>query len=119
MKEERADDIVGGTDESFCFAILGRGVRTRETESNAVRREELTKAGGKKFTAIVTLQTLHKHMKLSKNKRKETLQSGTCVEFSTKRKGPRVMSIIIQNNKIIFVARKLRIGEVHKSQCKS
>ena len=104
LKEERADDIVRGTDEPFCFAVLGRDVRTRETESDAIRREQLTKTSSEKFTAVVTLQTLHKRMKLSKNKRKETLQGGTCVGFGMERKGPRVVSIIIQNNKIIFVA---------------
>ena len=104
MEEKRANDVVGGTDEPFGLAVLGRRVRARETENDAVSREELAKVSGEKFTAIVTLQTLHKDMKLSKEKRKETLQSGACIGFSTKREGPRVMSIIIQNNKIIFVA---------------
>lgn len=42
MKEECADDVVGGADHAFSLAILGRGVRTRESIDNAVVRKEVT-----------------------------------------------------------------------------
>ena len=56
--------------------MLSRAVSvcSASTQKGSGSRVELAKVSVEKFTAIVTLQTLHKDMKLSKEKRKETLQ---------------------------------------------
>jgi hypothetical protein len=39
LKEEAADLVGGGANDAFCSDVLGRGVRARETQLNAVGEE--------------------------------------------------------------------------------
>jgi hypothetical protein len=86
--EECANDIVCSTEKAFSFAILGRGVGAGEAEGYTMVGEEITEGTSEEFTTIITLHALDSHMKLSENKLKETLNSGTCIRFISQGEGP-------------------------------
>jgi hypothetical protein len=64
LKEKAADHIGGGANHAFSPAVLGRGVRARETQLDAMSEKE--RAGGVivELAAIVTLQGTDRAVKL-------------------------------------------------------
>ena len=48
-------DVVSGAKKSFCLAILGLCMRTREAAGNPIRGEESTEGGVDELTAVVAL----------------------------------------------------------------
>jgi hypothetical protein len=68
-----------------------------------VREEE--RAGQRiiKFSAIVALDSFHGGVKLRTHISEKIRDGGESIGFNTKRKGPSIMRIIVNNNEIIFV----------------
>jgi hypothetical protein len=56
LKEEAADRVGGGVNDVFGPVVLGRSVRAREAQLNAVGEEEGTRGGVVELSAIVILQ---------------------------------------------------------------
>jgi hypothetical protein len=65
LNKERTNNIVRGPDGSLSFAILGRGVGARESQSCAMRREKEAICVIVEFLAIVTLNSANGCVKMS------------------------------------------------------
>jgi hypothetical protein len=110
LKKESADNIIGGADHPFWFAILRRSVRARETKANAKSSKEILKGGGEKFASIITLEALYDHMILSVHECEKSLKSDACVRFVEQWECPRVVGEIIKHNQVIFITKKANNG---------
>ena len=64
LKKKRANNVVDCSNRSFCFSILLRSVRTRETNCNAVGLKISKKKTVIKFASIITLKRLNVSFKL-------------------------------------------------------
>jgi len=60
------------------------------------------------FTAIVTLNKANRQSKVCENIIAKIKKEAMNIRFSTKRKSPNVMRVIIHNHKIIFITRNTR-----------
>lgn len=69
--KESAHSVIGGANEAFRFAVLWRGVGTREAVSNAGGREEIAKGGVDKLATIVALHALDDDIILRVNEREK------------------------------------------------
>jgi hypothetical protein len=101
---------------------LGRGVRARETQLDAMSEKE--RAGGVivELAAVVTLQGTDRAVKLGGDPGEEVCEGGECVGFQSKRKSPKKMGKIIQDHQIVFITRKTeyrRGPEITMNQVKS
>ena len=83
MKEKCADYVIGGTNHPFGMTVLWRSVRTRQTESDAVIREEGTEGGGEEFSSVITLEAAYVCVKLSCDEGKESKKCITCIRLSS------------------------------------
>ena len=110
MEKESAHDIISCTNKAFRFAILRGGVRARKPIDDAIGGEKGAKRGVDEFAAIVTLHSFDDHMKLSVNIGKETLEDSRGLGFVMQRKCPRVMCVVIQDNKIVLKPEKTYNG---------
>ena len=68
MTQKSTNDVIDGAHFSFEFAILRRGVRTRETKSKNLMSTKLMKHFIVKFTPIITLKNFDFELKLGMNK---------------------------------------------------
>jgi len=89
---------------------LRRGIRTRKTKKNALRKKEGAVLSVVKFSTIITLNKSNWQTKVGKNILSKIEKEGMDFRFSTERKSPNIMRVIIQKHKIIFVTRDTRNG---------
>jgi hypothetical protein len=122
LEEKAADHIGGGANHAFDTAVLGRGVRARETHLDAMSEKE--RAGGVvvELAAVVTLQGTNRAVKLGGDPGEEVCEGGERVGLQSKRKSPKKMGKVIQNHQIVFITRKTeyrRGPEITMNQIKS
>ena len=98
MKEKGADDIVDGADGSFGFAVLLRCKGAGKSEEGAMVCEEGVEFDIIKFFSIVALDGLNGEVEVCMNKGVESNKSDKYIRFLAKRKAPKVMRKIINNN---------------------
>ena len=55
MDEKGSDDIIGGADEAFSFAILSGSVQARQAKNDTTLAKKVTNCTSEKLTAILTL----------------------------------------------------------------
>jgi hypothetical protein len=89
LEEKAADHIGGGANHAFDSVVLGRSVRARETQLDAMSEKE--RAGGVviELTAIVTLQGTDWAVKLGGDPGEEVCEGGERVGLQSKRKSPK------------------------------
>jgi hypothetical protein len=63
LKVEAADHVGGGANDAFCPVVLGRGVRARETQLNAVG-EEGARSVVVELAVVITLKGMNRATKL-------------------------------------------------------
>jgi hypothetical protein len=122
LEEKAANHIGGGANHAFGPAVLGRGVRARETQLDAMGEKE--RAGGVilELAAVVTLQGTDWAVKLGGDPGEEVCEGGERVGLQSKRKSPKKMGKVIQNHQILFITRKteyMRGPEITMNQVKS
>jgi hypothetical protein len=105
LYEKGASNVVGCAYGALGFAILLGCVWAGKTKVNAVGGEEVRNSGVEEFSAIVSLHSNYRKVKLSACISNEVEDSIGCVGFPTKRKGPHVVGIVVNYNKIVFKAR--------------
>jgi hypothetical protein len=110
LEEESTDNIVGGTDSSFSFAVLLRCVRTGEAKEGAMLSEEGVNLFVIKFAAIVTLNSEYRKIELSTSIGMKGSESNKNIGFLSEGKRPKIMCIIVYNDKIITKTRGTRGG---------
>jgi hypothetical protein len=96
---------MGGTNHALHLAILWGRVGTRHPKLDTMREEEGVGGGVIKLTSIVALDTPDGTTKLCRHISEKVRKSGEHVRLMAQRKGPRVMSTIIQNNQIVLISR--------------
>ena len=96
MKKESLHHISNGTNDTFGFTILRRGVGTGEPKHNAMGGKVIVKLGAVVFASIVTLKGFDIGVKLSLNKFVELDKQIKHLRFILNRKNPKKMSKIIQ-----------------------
>jgi hypothetical protein len=105
LKEQSANDVIDGTNDTFGFTVLGGGIWTGHPKQGAFRQEKGPSGRVVKLAPVVTLDGRHGAAELCRDIGKEIGQSSECVRFKFKRKRPYVMSKIIENNQIILITR--------------
>jgi hypothetical protein len=88
LNEQGANDIIDGANNAFSFTVLGRGVRARHVEVDAMRGEESAGAEVVKLAAIVALNPLNGDSKLCTNIGKEISESGESVGYQAQGERP-------------------------------
>jgi hypothetical protein len=106
LEEKATDHIGGGANHAFSPAVLGRGVRARETQLDAMSEKE--RAGGVivELAVVVTLQGMDRTVKLGGDPGEEVCEGGERVGLQSKRKSPKKMGKVIENHQIVFITRK-------------
>jgi hypothetical protein len=122
LEEKAADHIGGGANHAFGPTVLGRGVRARETQLDAMREKE--GAGGVivELAAVVTLQGTDRAVKLGGDPGEEVCEGSERVGLQSKRKSPKKMGEVIQNHQLVFITRMTeyrRCPEITMNQVKS
>jgi hypothetical protein len=76
LEEKATNDIGGGANYAFDTAVLGRGVRARETQLDAMSEKE--RAGGVivELATVVTLQGTDRALKLGGDPHEEVCDGG-------------------------------------------
>jgi hypothetical protein len=64
MKQEGANDVIGGTNDTFSFTILCGSVRARHAKENAMGRKERASVEIVELATIIALQPLDRDAKL-------------------------------------------------------
>jgi hypothetical protein len=105
VEKHDADTIIESAKNLFSSTILLRSVRTREAKNNAVRGEKGAKSVVVKFTTIVSLKQENGTTKLIANKGMEGSECGKDIGLAAQWKGPDIMSMIIEYDKIILKTR--------------
>jgi hypothetical protein len=88
LKEESANDVVGGAENTFSLAVLLRGVWARHAQDDTLGKEESAGGGVIKLTTIITLNCLNSAAELSENVGEKIRETGKSLRFETKRKRP-------------------------------
>ena len=88
LKQQGANDIIYGANNTFSFTVLRRGVGTRHSKMNAPSDEESASAGVIKLFAIVALNGLDASAKLGGGVGEEVGDRAESVRFKAKRKSP-------------------------------
>jgi hypothetical protein len=70
----------------------------------------LAEGGGKKLAAVVALHASDCGVVLRSDKREKSQECVTCVGFCVERKNARVVRVVIEYHKIIFVTRTTNNG---------
>jgi hypothetical protein len=91
LKQQSANNVVGGAQHTLGFTVLRRGVWARHPEVHAMSKEKLPQGGVVELTPIVTLDALNHAAELSANKRKELGDSQKGVRLQAQTKSPRVV----------------------------
>jgi hypothetical protein len=125
MEQLGEHDIIGGTNHVLSLAILWGCVGIRYSKPNTVRKEESVSGGVVKLTSNVALDTPDGTTKLHVHISEKVRECGECVRLMTQRKGPRVISTIIQNNQIVLISRntgyrrspKITIDQIKSTYC--
>jgi hypothetical protein len=122
LEEKTTDHIGGGANHAFGPTVLGRGVRERERQLDAMSEKE--RAGGVivELAAVVTLQGTDWAVKLGGDPGEEVCEGSERVRLQSKRESPKKMRKIIQNDQIVFITRKTeykRGPEITMNQVKS
>ena len=71
LEQKGTHNIVDGTNDALSLTVLGRGVGAGHAEVNTVGEEECAGGGVVKLPAVVALNGLHSHAKLSVHEGKE------------------------------------------------
>jgi hypothetical protein len=79
MEEKAVDHIGGGANHAFGPAVLGRGVRARETQLDAMSEKERAGSVIVELAAVVTLQGTDRAVKLGGDLGEEVCEGGECV----------------------------------------
>ena len=103
LKQQGADNIVDGTNDTLSFTVLGGGVWTGHPKQCAFHEEKGTGGRIVKLAPVVALNSLHGAAELCRDIGKEMGQSSEGVRFELKWKSPKVMSAIIKDNQIILI----------------
>jgi hypothetical protein len=122
LEEKAADHIGGGANHAFGTAVLGRGVRARETQLDAMSEKERARGVIVELAVVVTLQGTDRAVKLGGDPSEEVCEGGERVGLQSKRKSPKKMEKIIQNHQIVFIIRNTeyrRGPEITMNQVKS
>lgn len=64
MEQQRADDVVGGTNDPFGLTVLLGGMWSRETKTNTMLKKKRASNVVVEFAVVVTLDTLDDRAKL-------------------------------------------------------
>jgi hypothetical protein len=105
MYQEGPNSIVQGAKHALSFAVLGGGVGARSAEKDAAASQEGSSGIVEKLCAVIRLKTAHRIAELCVSVSDELDNMFVNTRFMTQREGPTVMGKIIDNHKIIFVAR--------------
>ena len=116
LEQQGAHDIVGGTNHALDLAVLGGGVGTRHPELDTVRKEEGAGRGVIELPSIITLNTPNGATKLRGYVSGKVREGGEGVGLMAQRKGPRVMSAIIENNQVVLISRNTEYRRGSKIQ---
>jgi hypothetical protein len=81
LEEKSAQNIIDGANTTFGLAVLRRSMWARKAEHNAMMREDRTKSVVIKFSPVITLNTLDRQTKLSKNILIEVTNGGRNIRF--------------------------------------
>jgi hypothetical protein len=106
LKKEAANHIVGGANDTFGQAILGRGLGAWETQLNAMGEEEGARGVVVEVVTIITLEGMDRAMELGGDPGEEVGEGGECVRLQTKWESPTKMWDVIQNDQVVFVTRE-------------
>jgi hypothetical protein len=98
-------DIVGDMNHMLNLVVLGGGIGTRHLELDAVREEESTGGGVIKLISIITLDTMDGATKLCGHMGEEVRECGEGIILMVQRRGPRVVSAIIEDDQVILITR--------------
>jgi hypothetical protein len=98
LEEKAADHIGGGANHAFGPAVLGRGVRARETQLDAMREKEGAKGAIVELAVVVTLKGTDRAVKLGGDPDEEVCEGSERVGLQSKRKSPKKMGKVIQNH---------------------
>ena len=88
LKQQGANDIIYGANNTFSFTVLRRGIRAGHAKMNAPRKEESASAGVVKLFAIIALNGLDASAKLGGGVGEEVGDRDESVRFKAKRKSP-------------------------------
>jgi len=91
LEQKGTHNIVDGTNDALSLTVLGRGVEAGHAEVNTVGEEERAGGGVVKLPAVVALDGLHGHAKLSVHVGKEMSERRESVRFQLQRKSSQVM----------------------------
>ena len=116
LDQKGTHDIVRRANHSLGLAVLRRGIRIRHAQLNTPRKEERAGGGVVELTPIVTLDGPNGEAELSGHPGEEVEEGGKGLRLGAQRKSPRVMREIINHHQIVFIAKKLSTGEIHRLQ---
>jgi hypothetical protein len=91
LKQQSANNVVGGAQHTLGFNVLRRGVWVEHPEVHTMSKEELPRGGVVELTLIIALDTLNLAAKLSADKRIELGDSRKGARLQTQGKSQRVV----------------------------
>jgi hypothetical protein len=121
LEEKAADHVGGGANDLFGPGILGRGVRARETQLDAMGEKEGSRGVVVELAAIVTLEGTDRETELGGDPGKEVGEGGERVGLQPEGESPKKMWVVVQNDQVVFVAREAedkRIPEITMDKIK-
>ena len=105
LKQQGANDIIYGANNTFSFTVLRQGIRAGHVKMNALGEKEGTGTGVIELFPVVTLNRLDAGAKLSGGVGDEIGERAESVRLKAERKSLQVVSAIIKNDQIIFKTR--------------
>lgn len=105
LEKEGAKHIVRRANRPLGFAVLLGSIWAGHVECSTIKKKELTSGGIIKFSTVVTLDALNGGVELRANIPTEVRESRESLGLRMKRKSPKKMRAVVQNDKIIFVIR--------------
>jgi len=105
LEQQGAHDVVGGANHALGLAVLRRSVGAGHPQLHTEGQEEGTGRRVVKLSPVVALNTLDGATELRGHPSEEARERGKRVRLQAQRKSPRVMSAIIKNHQVIFIAR--------------
>ena len=105
MKQKRANRIVQCAKHPLSFAVLGGCVGARGAKQDAAASQEGSGGIVDELGAIICLKTAHRKVELCVSVSNKLNNMFMNLGFMAKRKDPTIMCIIINYDKIKFIAR--------------
>jgi hypothetical protein len=91
LKKEATDHVGGGVNDVFGPVVLGRGVGVRETQLDAVGKEEGARGVVVELATIITLEGTDRATELGGDLGEEVGEGGECVGLQPKWVSPKKM----------------------------